>query len=222
MAGLGAPASGELLAPSNPGLRPPSLLVSDELDRRGDLLGPASKEPTLLLPIFARCAGICPMTAHVLKDALAAGRPPFRVVVLSFDPEDTARSLKEFRAQGLPADWRMVRSPDGAAARAFFDSLDFHYMKTAGGFDHPNATFVLSPRGRWAGTFSGSSFPEKELERAYRRALAADDPSLAGRLPPRLNRPEAWILLAGAGLCLSIAVIVLAVLRSRRRRAGNH
>jgi hypothetical protein len=59
---------------------------------------------------------------------------------------EDAKDLRDFRERlGLPAEWLLVRSADGAATRAFLDELDFHFMKAGGGFDHPNQTFVFSP-----------------------------------------------------------------------------
>lgn len=205
-------ASAELLLPASPRVVPRSLAVSDEKDGRHDLGGLAAGAPTLLLPIFTRCSGTCPLTAVLLKEAFKKARAPFRVVVLSFDDEDRAADLTAFRERfGLPAEWLLVRSADAAATREFFDELGFHFMKVGSGFDHPNETFVLSPRGAWAATFAGTAFPEAELETAWRRALAADDATAFRRLGGWLIRPEAWIVLACAGLAMSVvATLVLA------------
>ncbi|HET9752030.1 MAG TPA: hypothetical protein VFP52_03690, partial [Myxococcales bacterium] len=156
----------------------------------------------------------------LLKQALEKARAPFRVIVFSFDAEDGAGDLAGFRERfRLPADWLLLRSDDAAATRALFDGLDFHFMKAAGGFDHPNRTFVFSPRGAWAATLAGTAFSGADLEAAFHRALAADDPALSSRVAAWLIRPEAWILLAGAGLALSLAALLLAQRRSRSRSA---
>ena len=169
------------------------------------------------MPIFTRCTGTCPLTAVLLKQALEKARAPFRVIVFSFDAEDGAGDLAAFRERyQLPAEWLLLRSRDAAATRAFFDGMDFHFMKAAGGFDHPNQTFVFSPRGAWAATLVGAAFSGADLETAFRRALAADDPALSGRVAAWLIRPEAWILLACAGLALALAALLLAQRRSRR------
>ena len=209
-------ASAALLPPESTRALPRDFLVSNEEDQRQDLRSLAAGAPTLLLPIFTRCSGTCPLTALVLKEALGKARAPFRVVVFSFDAEDGARDLKDFRERfGLPAEWLLVRSGDGAATRSFLDELDFHFAKASGGFDHPNQTFVFSPAGTWAATFAGTAFPKDEFESAWRRALAADDPSAAQRLGTWLLRPEAWILLACAGMGLSVVAIALLARRVR-------
>jgi cytochrome oxidase Cu insertion factor (SCO1/SenC/PrrC family) len=207
-----------LLPPESPRVLTRSLVVSDEKDERLELPGMASGAPTLLLPIFTRCGGACPMTALRLKEALAKARASFRVVVLSFDAGDAAKDLADFRRRfGLPAEWFLVRGSDGAATRAFLDEIDFHFMKAGGGFDHPNQTFVFSPGGAWAATIAGTAFTTEELEAGYRSALAADDPTVFGRLGRWLARPEAWIVLACAGMAVSLVPIVLLARKSRER-----
>jgi hypothetical protein len=192
-----------LLPPANPRTLPPAL---------------AGDAPTLLLPIFTRCGGTCPVSAVYLKEALSDEPARFRVVVLSFDPDDTDADLRDFRKRlGLPAQW-VVTKLAPAETRAFLDGLDFHVMKTDGVFDHPNQTFVFSPRGVWAATFNGSRFPQDELDAALRRARAADDPSLLARARLWLLRPEAWLLLAAAGLALSLLTAARAARASATSR----
>jgi cytochrome oxidase Cu insertion factor (SCO1/SenC/PrrC family) len=208
---LAGAASAELLPPESSRALPHGLAVLDEQDRREDLGTLAKGAPTILLPVFTRCTGTCPMTAVFLKDALAKARTRFRVVVFSFDADDTAQELRDFRERfALPGGWRIVRSDDAAATRAFLDELDFHFMRTSAGFEHPNATFVFSPRGAWAATLTGASLAAGDIEAAWRRASSADDPSAFQRVTAWLIRPTAWILLACVGVTASLAAIVLA------------
>jgi cytochrome oxidase Cu insertion factor (SCO1/SenC/PrrC family) len=217
---LGGAARPALLPPERAQSLPRGLVVSDEHDQRRDLAAATAGAPALLLPVFTRCSGTCPLTAVLLKLALEKARAPFRVIVFSFDAEDGARDLAGFRERfQLPADWLLVRSGDAGAVRSFFDGLDFHFMKAAGGFDHPNQTFAFSPGGSWAGTLTGAAFSGEELQEAFRRALGADDPAPSRRLGAWLIRPEAWVLLAGAGLALSLGAILIAQRRSRSRSA---
>ncbi|HET9753720.1 MAG TPA: hypothetical protein VFP52_12190 [Myxococcales bacterium] len=217
---LAGTARGALLPPERAQSLPRGFIASDERDQGRDLSAAPSGKPALLLPVFTRCSGTCPLTAVLLKQALDEARAPFRVIVFSFDTGDGAGDLAAFRERfPLPADWLLLRSGDAAATRAFFDGLDFHFMTAAGGFDHPNQTFVFSPDGAWAGTLAGSAFSASDLESAWRRASAFDDPAAARRLAAWLVRPEAWILLACAGLALSLAALLLAQRRSRSRSA---
>jgi len=206
----------ELLPPAQPGLVPRSLAVLDEQDGHQNF-GTAG-EPTLLVPIFTRCTGSCPLTAVALKQAMPGAPADFRVVLLSFDPKDTAADLRLFRKRlDLPSEWLVVRSIDAAATRELFDDLDFRVMNSGGGFNHADQTFVFSPKGLWAATLSGPPSKE-ELSSAHRRALAADDRTASRRLGAWLIRPEAWIVLACAGFGFSLAAVLLL---ARRVKAGS-
>jgi hypothetical protein len=206
----------ELLPPARPGLVPRSLAILDEHDRHQNL-GTAG-EPTLLVPIFTRCTGSCPLTAVALKQAIPGGSADFRVVLLSFDPKDVAADLRRFRQRlDLPSEWLVVRSIDAAATRELFDDLDFRVMNSGSGFNHADQAFVLSPKGLWAATLSGPPSKE-ELSSAHRRALAADDRMAPRRLGAWLIRPEAWIVLACAGFGVSLAAVLLL---ARRAKAGS-
>ncbi|HUJ26790.1 MAG TPA: hypothetical protein VLW85_12275 [Myxococcales bacterium] len=157
--------------------------------------------PTLLVPVFTRCSGSCPVTVMKLREKAPLR---FRVTVLSFDPDDTPADLAEFRERmDLPAGWTVTQLPP-AQTHALLDGLDFHFMKSERGFDHPNQTFVFSPRGRWAGTLNGSDFDG--LDAAWNRALRADHPLLAW-----VDDPAALIAAAAAGLSISLAIVAVAV-----------
>ncbi|HET6984721.1 MAG TPA: SCO family protein [Myxococcaceae bacterium] len=206
----------ELLPPGRPGLALRSLTVLDEQGRRQSL-GTAG-EATLLLPIFTRCAGTCPVTATALKQAIPGASADFRVVLLSFDPRDTAADLRSFHERlGLPSGWLVLGSVDARATRELFDDLEFPVMNSEGGFNHPDQTFVFSPKGLWAATLSGPPSKE-ELSSAHRRALAADDGTLSRSVGAWLIRPEAWVVVACAGFGLAFAAILLL---ARRAKSGS-
>jgi cytochrome oxidase Cu insertion factor (SCO1/SenC/PrrC family) len=203
----------ELLPPARPGLVPPSVAVLDEQDRHQSLA--TAGRATLLLPIFTRCAGTCPVTAASLKQANTGSAADFRVVLLSFDPHDTAADLRDFRKRlDLPSTWLVLRSIDARATRELFDELDFRVMNSEGTFNHPDEMFVFSPRGRWAGTLSGPPSRE-QLRSAHRRALAADDETASQRVRAWLIRPEAWILVACAGFGAAFACVLLLARRGK-------
>ena len=207
----------ELLPPAKLRQMPRRLAVVDEKNQVQELR--LAGAPTLLEPIFTRCTGTCPLIAVALKEALTGGPEGFRVVLLSFDAEDDAKDLRDFRERlSLPSEWLVVRAIDGKAAREFFDDLDFHFMKIAAGFDHPNQTFVFSPSGIWAATLSGTPWSKQELDSARRRAVAADDATASHRLFDWLSRPESWIALAFTGFVLSFGGILL-VTRSNKARS---
>ena len=163
--------------------------------------------PTLLLPVFTRCSGSCPVSVMNLREKAPL---KFRVVVLSFDPDDTPADLAEFRERmELPADWTVTQLPP-AQTRELLDGLGFHFMKSERGFDHPNQTFVFSARGAWAGTLNGSEFDG--LDAAWAKALRADKSWLSW-----IDDPAAWISLAAAGVLLALLTAVRAARASATR-----
>ena len=113
----------------------------------------------LLAPLFTSCKHTCAAIAAGVKSALKevpeAERP--RVVLLSFDPDDTAEGAAEFRkSQELPKDWRILIGNSQNISRVL-DVLDFRPMRSSeAGFLHPNAVFALDStlqvRGIWPGT----------------------------------------------------------------------
>jgi cytochrome oxidase Cu insertion factor (SCO1/SenC/PrrC family) len=209
----------ELLPPARPALVPRTLALLDEHDRQRNLAtGP---EPTLLVPIFTRCTGTCPLTAVALKQAMPAASAEFRVVLLSFDPRDVSDDLRSFRTRlALPSEWLVLRSIDAAATRELLDELDFRVMNTGSDFNHADQSFVFSPKGVWAATLSGPPSKE-ELRVAHRRALAADVQTASRRLGGWLIRPEAWIVLACAGFGLSLTAVLLLARRSKAASAAR-
>lgn len=113
----------------------------------------------LLAPLFTSCKHTCAAIAAGVKSALKgvpdAERP--QVVLLSFDPDDTAEGAAEFRkSQELPKDWRILIGNSQNIARVL-EVLDFRPMRSSeAGFLHPNAVFALDStlqvRGIWSGT----------------------------------------------------------------------
>lgn len=210
-----AVASAELVPADQPGLVPAPVTVVNEQDQPvnlGSLMAGAS--PVILLPVFTRCAASCPVMVQALKKALAGIPADFHVVIFSFDPHDTAADLARFRKEeGIPTDWRLVRSSGEAATRPFFDQLNYHFMNAAGGFNHPNRLFVFSPAYRWSGAFTGRDFTAQELTSARRDALAIDHPSLLRRVMGRFLSPVGLASLGVVGMTATLGVIALVLWR---------
>lgn len=113
----------------------------------------------LLAPLFTSCKHTCAAIAAGVKSAIQgvpeADRP--QVVLLSFDPEDTAEGAAIFRkSQDLPKDWRILIGTQQNITRVL-EVLDFRPIRSAeAGFLHPNAVFALDStlqvRGIWPGT----------------------------------------------------------------------
>lgn len=113
----------------------------------------------LLAPLFTSCKHTCAAIAAGVKTAIQglpeSERP--QIVLLSFDPEDTADAAAQFRAsQKLPQGWRILMGTQENISRVL-EVLDFHPIRSSeAGFLHPNAVFALDStlqvRGIWAGT----------------------------------------------------------------------
>lgn len=199
--GLGVRA--ELVAPGN-AVVAGSLAVIGERGEPRDFKALASGAPTILLPIYTGCGGTCPMTTEALKRALREHPTGLRVILLSFDPTDTAEDLRSFRSvHGLSESWSLVRGADAVATRAFLDRFGFQVMTDGRGFNHPDEAIVLSPEGAWAGSFFGGAFQARDLDRAYGWALSADAPTFA----QWLRRPRNWVPLIIAGFAVSVGVV---------------
>lgn len=204
LAGLGSAARAELLPPAKADFAVQDLSVIREDGTAASLSALTSGRPALLLPVYTSCAGSCPITTEGLRNGLSSRPDAFRVVLLSFDPKDGPDDLKAFRARhALPPSWAIVRGADAAATRAFLDQFGFRLMTQPGGFDHPDETFVLSPKGVWAATFAGPAFAAGELDEARERAVSSDAPSGLDRA----RRPGFWITGVFAALVFSAAAL---------------
>ncbi len=127
----------------------------------------------LLAPLFTSCKHTCAAIAAGVKSALQgvpeADRP--QVVLLSFDPEDTAKGVASFRkSQELPKDWRILLGNPQNITRVL-EVLDFRPMRSSeAGFLHPNAVFALDStlqvRGIWPGTKPTSDWLKKVWKRS--------------------------------------------------------
>lgn len=126
-------------------------------------------KPILLTMIFTRCAGVCSPFLRSLKTAAADARGlgrDFRIVVLSFDPNDTPSDM------GVLADSLDLKSDPGwifgvasapdvrrlAAASGFW----FEWDPSAQQYDHPSVAVAIG-RGRVVRMLAGANVPDASL-----------------------------------------------------------
>ncbi len=113
----------------------------------------------LLAPLFTSCKHTCAAIAAGVKGAIQGvpleERP--QVVLLSFDPEDTAEGVASFRkSQQLPSDWRILLGNTKNISRVL-EVLDFRPLRSSeAGFLHPNAVFALDSTLQVRGIFPGT------------------------------------------------------------------
>jgi protein SCO1 len=126
-------------------------------------------EPVLLTMIFTRCTGVCSPFLRSLKaaaaDADGLGRS-YRVVVLSFDPNDTAADMERL-ADSLEVKsdtgWIFAVAPAAdirrlAAASGFWFELDRSLQQ----YDHPSLVVAVD-RGRMIRMLAGANVPNASL-----------------------------------------------------------
>lgn len=182
----------------------------------------------LLLPAFTRCHGSCPITVRALKKAteLYASngnkyspgdreKPPYRIILLSFDSGDSAADLSDFRKrEGIPSSWKIVRSPDGQSVRGFLDQFRYFFMQSEAGFDHPRQLLVFSRDLRWAGNLSGSDLTAQDLKGAIERTSTS-------RLRSIASHPTSWLFFGAMGLTAGLTLLLAAIRRLRTSASAN-
>jgi cytochrome oxidase Cu insertion factor (SCO1/SenC/PrrC family) len=133
--------------------------------------------PWIISPMYTRCLGTCPaITAnlHRALDQSGLAASEYRVLSFSFDPNETADGLRQFRSRmQLPADWLLLRTRDPQALERTLKSLDFRTITMEdGNFEHPNLVAVLAPDRRLVAYLFGVNFSAADLAGTVRRARA--------------------------------------------------
>jgi protein SCO1/2 len=136
-----------------------------------DVLG----KPVILVLSYYGCDGTCPTMNLELASALGKldrfklGQD-FRVLTVSFDSRDTARTATEFLKRtglGSAQSWRhaVLKSMD---VKSFAGSIGFNYFwsDAAKAFMHPNVLVFLTPEGRVARYIYGTRMDAGTIELA--------------------------------------------------------
>ena len=185
----------------------PDVLVLDEASRPISLrttLEQAGAGPVILLPIFTRCSASCPTLTRKLEAGLAAMKSaqPYRVVVLSFDPLETAESLRLYRArEQMPSDWKLVRAQENEV-RGFLGFFRYSVMNQEGTLVHPSEVFLLDEGLNWRWTLVGEDWTREDLAAVIDQTRSPGFAAWLQAHPERL----AWIGLAGAVLGIGVAI----------------
>lgn len=131
--------------------------------------------PMILAPIFTSCPLACPTIANNL--ITAAGKSDeslsgYRVVFLSFDPDDDIAALKRFRQrQGVPLAWTVARA-EPQDVRRLLDAVGYSYREVGGQFTHPNMVIAFTPELKTAKYMTGTTW---DLDEALRIARGSRD-----------------------------------------------
>jgi cytochrome oxidase Cu insertion factor (SCO1/SenC/PrrC family) len=113
----------------------------------------------LLVPIYAHCKSVCPLTVSYLKKI----EPGMPVVLFSFNPKESSQDLRDFRkALEIPPQWVLLNVTPTQIS-PLLEGLGFQTMTAGEDFAHPSGVFLISSDLAKAKFFGGNSFTRKDL-----------------------------------------------------------
>jgi len=196
-------------------------------------------KPVLLTMIFSRCARVCSPFLRSLSSAISqAGGlgADYRVVVLSFDPQDTIKDMEDMVDElGIESnrDWIFaVASPSDVKRLATATGFWFQWDQSSGQFDHPSLVVAID-RGQLVRMLAGATVPSASLREIVQelRGKFVASYALAGKVAFRcfeydpnsgrysLDWGLALMLLPGASAILVTTWVFLVLPSSRRKRS---
>jgi protein SCO1/2 len=205
--------------------------------RLGDYFG---TKPIVLAFVYYQCPMLCSQTLNGISSALkvvpfTAGKE-FDVVIISFDPRDTAETanakkqahLQHWSARDTASGWHFLTG-DEATIRRVTSAAGFTYQwdQASGQYAHVSGLLTLTPDGRLSRYFYGVEYSPKEL----RMALVESGEGKIGspieelllycfQYDPASGRYGVVVMnLVRLGGVLTVALIVGFVLVTRRREA---
>jgi len=166
----------------------------------------------IVSPIYTRCPFTCSPITTALKTALRESDlepSAYRVVSLSFDPNETGESLRAFRAaMQLPAGWLTIRAASTDALERTLGNLDFRTMVIGDGqYAHPNLLAVLAPDMRLNEYIFGVTFSPTQMASAVRAARGGAS-----------SRARYGYVVVGSGIGLLVSAFIFFTVLLRRRR----
>lgn len=205
----------------------------------------SSEKPNILIPAYYDCPRLCGLlltgvTELLNKLTLTLG-DDYRVVTVSFNPQDTPESARrvatEFRGKLLSEvsregnqEWKFLSGNEENIV-PLMKSLGFHFKEDKGEFAHVAAIFLLSPKGMISQHFAGISFPYRDV----RLALVEASQGKIGTLLDHallfcyrfddLQGKYTWaafgLVRTGAGMTLIALVLFIGLLRRQGRLRGE-
>ena len=165
-----APGSRNLGLDEKLGNKVPLDLEFRDEEGRQVTLGSLLTVPTIVIPIFYHCGSSCPMEMEsvaklIPKMGLVPGKD-YRILSVSFDPEDTPEDARASRknylkiaGEGFPPEaWHFLVG-DAANVKRFLDAIGFRVQRNRPhDFSHPNGILTLSTEGKIARYLYGSVF----------------------------------------------------------------
>ena len=146
---------------------PANLTFSNEQGQNVQLTSLITK-PTILVPVYYDCPGICPQLLSGVSDAiekmgLELGKD-YQVITFSFNDNDTPESSIEkkknfLRTHSRPraAFWQYLTG-DSASIYGLTNTLGYNFTRSGNDFMHPSCIVVLSPEAKVTRYLYGTSF----------------------------------------------------------------
>jgi cytochrome oxidase Cu insertion factor (SCO1/SenC/PrrC family) len=200
----GTPArAGDLTDPES--IHDPTLMLDSAPEGATVKLTDLGEGPYVVAPIFTRCRAVCNVLAKALKSAWENSEPEgiaARVVLVSFDPEDTREDMAHFRALfELPPSWHLATVEREEGLR-FFSELGFQWRTLAKRqYDHSGKIFVLTDGLRIASVLGPDQLTAQRLGAEV--TAAKTGASLARRIGTH------WVGFFGVGVILLGLVVVV-------------
>ncbi len=160
----------------------PNLALLDETGKSFQLREMLGK-PIILVFSYYTCDGSCSAVNVVLKEMIAGMKQSkigkdFRVLTISFDPNDTKESVHKFAAElnltdEMKRGWTLARLKDPAQIEVTTSRFGFKYYWSAQDktFFHPNVYIFLTKEGRAARYLYALNNDELDLDLAILEAL---------------------------------------------------
>lgn len=134
--------------------------------------------PFIVVPAYYHCPRLCGLILKGVKEllpqlGLVLGSD-YRVLTISFDPEDTPKNAASRAAEnraGLEAagdpvsGWKFLIG-EQENIEAVMGQLGFHYLPDNGEFAHSAAIMILTPEGQISQYFTGISFSPRDVKLA--------------------------------------------------------
>lgn len=134
--------------------------------------------PFIIVPAYYHCPRLCGLILKGVKEllpqlGLKLGED-YRVLTISFDPEDTPKNASSRAAEnrsGLESvgnpelGWRFLIG-EQKNIEAVMGQLGFHYLPDNDEFAHSAAIMILTPEGQISQYFTGISFPPLDVKLA--------------------------------------------------------
>lgn len=135
-------------------------------------------KPLILIPGYYSCNSTCPVIAQNISKIIneAGLNDIFQVIFLSFNTSDKPKDIKNFRTHhNIPKNWFLTVLKNETEGKEFLNPFGFQFRKVQEGFDHPNATYIFSPKAKiWSGILTGVNVTANDLKKSLKEAFFND------------------------------------------------